>query len=469
MSAQEQFAWPRAEAGTEHGVGGASVGVAAGKKRSRPREDAWASDGAATNEITEIEETPQVLERKPDEVRDPPTAITVRLYDRASPAWSTRVLRSEAQFEELRAAWSALLSECEDANVFLSHEWLFSWWCSYRPKAELAIVVVEDAGRLRGIAPLMVEPVRRGGMTTKVLRFIGDGSGETDHISFVAARTNRAEVLRTLLDRIATLRWDVAEFNQMPADSANARDLMDWIAHQRLLSSVTVTPCPVRRLPSTFDELLSSLPSRLRTSLRSSRKKLQQKYSVEFGLLGEHAEIDAALQALFANHASRWQGKGQVGAFANPKRRDFYALLTPRLLKRGWLRFFYLKLDGRPVAHQYCFALDGTVMLLQEGFDFDLAQDNVGNVLRSLVFEHLIESGAACYDFLAGVSRHKQSWSDGRVNDLRIRCGRRSARGWLFVSLPLMVERAKDRLRPWRDRLFSRGDKHSARHPERQP
>ena len=98
-----------------------------------------------------------------------------------------------------------------------------------------------------------------------------------------------------------------------------------------------------------------------------------------------------------------------------------YERLTPALLGRGWLRFFYLKLDDRIVAQQYCFSLDGTVMLLQEGFDFKRAGDNVGNVLRARVFQHLIESGAACYDFLAGTSRHKQNWSDGTLTDLRIR------------------------------------------------
>jgi CelD/BcsL family acetyltransferase involved in cellulose biosynthesis len=82
-------------------------------------------------------------------------------------------------------------------------------------------------------------------------------------------------------------------------------------------------------------------------------------------------------------------------------------------------------------------------MLLQEGFDFAHAQDNVGNVLRAMVFEHLIDSGATCYDFLAGSSRHKKSWSDGEVNDLCIHCARRSWRGWLFFAVPL-EDRARE-------------------------
>jgi len=370
--------------------------------------------------------------------------------------WTTRVVRSGADFRDLAETWSALLDVAVDANVMMSHEWLYAWWSSYRPRAELAIVVAKHGDRVRGIAPLMIETVSHSGLRARVLRFIGDGTGETDHMNLLVPAAERESVVRVLLDGIDALPWDVARLNQIPSDSPNARDLLGWIERKGFPSSISFSPCPLRRLPGSYEQLLATLPSRLRTSLRASRRKLLQKHALEFGLHEQQEELADALQALFANHESRWRGKGQAGAFANVHRRAFYETLTPRLLDRGWLRFFYLKLDGRTVAQQYCFALDGTVMLLQEGFDFSRAQDNVGNVLRSLVFEHLIATGAACYDFLAGSSRHKQSWSDESANDLRVHFSRRAWRGWIFFRLPNFTSRLKDRLRPWRDRALRR-------------
>jgi len=370
--------------------------------------------------------------------------------------WTTRVVKSETDFRDLADAWSALLSEAVDANVMMSHEWLYAWWSSYRPRAELAIVVAVCRDRIRGIAPLMIETVARAGISARVLRFIGDGTGETDHINVLVPSAEREVVMRVLLDGIEALRWDVARLNQIPQESPNTRDLVGWVERNGYHFSISSSPCPLRRLPATYEELLSALPSRLRTSLRSSRRKLEQTHAVEFGMHERQQELPDALQALFDNHESRWRGKGQAGAFANVCRRTFYTTLTPLLLERGWLRFFYLKLDGRTVAQQYCFALDGTVMLLQEGFDFSRAQDNVGNVLRSFVFEHLIRSGADSYDFLAGSSRHKQSWSDSSANDLCVHFSRPSWRGRIFFGLPNAVERLKDRLRPWKDRALGR-------------
>jgi CelD/BcsL family acetyltransferase involved in cellulose biosynthesis len=206
-------------------------------------------------------------------------------------------------------------------------------------------------------------------------------------------------------------------------------------------------------VPESFEALLASLPSRFRTSIRSTRRKLAGANEVEFGLHDDPAEFGAALQALFDNHESRWRAKGQSGVFVKPQRREFYSILTRRLHERGALRFFYLKLDGRIVAQEYCFAHGRTVYLLQEGFDFALAQQNIGNALRSHVFEYLIEHRYAAYDFLAGVSRHKQNWSDSMPNDVTFTIARPTMKGRLAHYAPRLIERAKDGLRPLRDRI----------------
>ena len=78
--------------------------------------------------------------------------------------------------------------------------------------------------------------------------------------------------------------------------------------------------------------------------------------------------------------------RGQYWSIGKCKRRDFYRTLTRRMHESGALRFFYLKLDDRLLAQEYCFEYDGVVFLLQEGFDSSLSKDNIGNALRSHVF-----------------------------------------------------------------------------------
>jgi CelD/BcsL family acetyltransferase involved in cellulose biosynthesis len=364
-----------------------------------------------------------------------------------------RVIDTPSEFEQLHDRWSELHAQSTAGNVFTSHEWLHAWWTAYRPAARLVIVAIEEHERLVALAPMMIVQRHRLGFAARVLCFIGDGTAETDHIDFLIRAAAGPAVLARLLEAMATLNWDIAEFNGIPESSPTVPALRQWIASHDWYANERLIACPVRQLPESFESLLASLPSRLRTSVRSTRRKLAANHRVEFGRHERIEELDSALVALFDNHASRWQGKGQSGVFVDERKRDFYARLTPRLLQRGWLRFFYLKLDDRIIAQQYCFAVDGTVMLLQEGFDFARAQDNVGNALRAFVFERLIEDGARCYDFLAGTSRHKASWSNDVVYDAMLACARRSWRGSLLFAVPQAWERVKDRLRPLRDRL----------------
>lgn len=365
-----------------------------------------------------------------------------------------REVRDEPGFAALSGDWSDLHGRAANANVFLSHEWLHAWWLAYRPRAALRIVVAEVDGRLAGVAPLMVATEWRHALPTRVLRFIGDGTFETDHISFVVDRILGAEVVPRLLDAIHRMPWDVAEFNQIPEDGSCTAPLLEF-ARANWRHNCVVTPSLRRVVPASFDALLSSIPPRMRTALRSSRRRLEENHRIEFGLHLDEDELPAALDALFANHASRWRAKGQSGVFQDPRKRVFYQDLSRRLLKRGWLRFYFLKLDGKIVAQEFCFEHDGVVMLLQEGFDYDLAKLNIGNTLRGMVFEHLISQGLRIYDFLPGESRHKRAWSDNIVNDLRITCARRTLRGEYQFLAPRFVASVRNRLRPWRDRLRS--------------
>ncbi len=362
-------------------------------------------------------------------------------------------LTTAEQLDALGAEWERLLERSPDANTFLSPAWLLTWWRAYAPDARLHAIAARRAAELVGLAPMMSVRERCHGVPLECLRFLGDGTFESDHQGFVTVAEDARQLQHALLEQLRQLPWHKAVLANVPESSLLAATIRDWCAQNRYLVEETSMPSPRRRIPESYDALLASLPSRFRTAIRSTRRKLEAAHSVEFGLHDDPAEFDAALQALFDNHESRWRAKGQGGVFRNPRRREFYRTLTRRLHDDGALRFFYLKLDGRIVAQEYCFAHGRTVYLLQEGFDFALAASNVGNALRSHVFQHLIDHGYDTYDFLAGTSRHKRNWSNDEPADITFRIARRSLRGRWAHFAPRAVARAKESLRPLRDRL----------------
>jgi len=346
------------------------------------------------------------------------------------------LLSESDAFANARPRWSALLQRSVGANVFMSFEWLHSWWVAYRPRAELRIAIVESAeGTTLGIAPLMLSRERQAGVPVRVLRFIGDGSWETDHMSFLIHEDAVAPVCNALSGAVEQMSWDIACLNQMPERSAVTACVMQWSQNRLWRRSVEKVPCPRTRLPSDHAALLKTLAPRFRTALRASKRRLEEHHQIEFGTHGAAEELPYALETLFRNHSSRWRAKGERGVFEDRDKREFYRILAPLLLERGWLRFYFLRLDGAIVAQEFCFALDRAVMLLQEGFDYAHARDNVGNILRARVMEHLMNEGASEYDFLAGTSRHKQTWSNDTTYDLRLRIVRPTIRGRLHSIL----------------------------------
>ncbi len=356
------------------------------------------------------------------------------------------------ELEAVSTDWHMLLATAEAANTFLTPEWIVPWWKAYQPKADLRVLVVREDNEVVGLAPMMVQHERRYGLNVRCLRFIGDGTFESDHLDFLVRAPDAARI-HASARWAAQCEWDVAELANIPEGSRLAASLPDWCQRNGFLFETANAPCPIRQVPASFDELLASLPSRFRTSIRSTRKKLAAAYRVEFGQHDQPDELEPALETLFENHESRWRSKGQGGVFLNPRRRDFYRQLTRKLHEVGNLRFFYLKLDDRIVAQEYCFAHGKTVYLLQEGFAFELASLNLGNALRSYVFEYLIERGYHAYDFLAGISRHKQNWSDAVPNDITFKISRPTIKGRLLFSAPRWIEAAKSRIRPLRNRL----------------
>jgi len=370
-----------------------------------------------------------------------------------SPPLHLEIVTNAAAFAALQPQWSQLVERAANASTFLTPEWLLSWWEAYQPPARLHILTVRLSDELVGVAPLMIVREQRLAMPVRCLRFIGDGSSETDHMDFVLREDLQVPVRAALLDAMESLPWDLAVFSNVPEQSASVPQLMAWAQRLRYRWAQSPVACPIRTLPDSYEALLATMPSRFRTSVRSTRRKLSAAHRLEFGLHDDPDGFPDALNTLFLNHESRWRARGQSGVFVNERRRDFYHRITQRLHERGALRFFFLRLDGRVVAQEYCFAHDGIVYLLQEGFDYELSRQNVGNALRGHVFEHLISQRYRAYDFLAGVSRHKLNWADATPNDVTVTIGRSNLRGWLGFQAPRAVEALKERLRPLRDRL----------------
>ena len=355
-------------------------------------------------------------------------------------------------FAALRGEWNDLLSRSSADTIFLTWEWLFSWWESYSGIGDTPHIVAvrESSGELIGIVPLFTQSKRYLPFRPmKMLRFIGDGSADSDYLDAILLQGRENEILASVWGWLGQRRasWDLLQLFGVPENSPTYGWLKRAEGDGIIVSRSESIPCLVASLPHSWDEYLTSLKPRFRTKVRSVLRDLTVDSAFRFYTVQTDMELKQGLQNLYELHGKRWELKGTQGVFRNPAKRHFYERFTRLFLARGWLAFDFLELNGRPVACQMCFRYGGTQFLLQEGFDPQFASDSVGIGLRALAFKKAIEDGIRHYDFLAGQGRHKTQWQTDLKHCKTISFGSNTLNNRLYLKFPTLVEALRERVK----------------------
>jgi CelD/BcsL family acetyltransferase involved in cellulose biosynthesis len=354
--------------------------------------------------------------------------------------------RQSDQLENIRACWSNLVANVPGLSVFVTPEWMFSWWRAYGKNKELCVLLFTDpqAGVV-GIAPFYIERRKLLGFAElRVLRLMGDGSADSDDLNFIVKPGYAAAVADGVLDWLRQASWDVCEFNLLSSKSEVAALLEDelrglgWkrIASHRPFTRVT--------LPDTWAEYLKRLTAKERRKVGIRLRRLQARSKVSFQRCEHPDDLRSSLDTLYALHQKRWEARGEPGSFSLPERLQFYEEMTQALLFRGWLGLWRMEIDGVPVAAQIGMSYGDGVYALQEGFDPAYASDSVGYVLRSHILQECVESGVRFYDFLYGDQDSKQRWGADVGHYIDFHFAKPASIGAIYLESVRVVESCKD-------------------------
>ena len=356
-------------------------------------------------------------------------------------------IREESELRSLQSGWQALLRDSGSNTVFLTWEWVTAWWSAYgTPGALRILAAIDEKGVLRGIAPLRSEPARRYGQTVPALRFIGDGSNDSDYLDCIASASHEREVIEALRRYWSQqlLHGTVLMLNEMPETSPNLPWLRGMASANGILWTESDVPCGTVKLPPSWEDYLALLRPRFRTKVRSALRNLESRPEVQFGFCQTPEQVRSLLPVLFDLHTRRWRQDGKPGVFGGERKRDFYSALSNLLLERGWLRFSWLKWNDRVLACQYGFTYAGTYSQLQEGYEPAAEHCNPGIGLRAWTIREFIHAGLREYDFLGGVGRHKTDWGAEVKRSKKMLVAGDTWKNRLFSNGPEWEERGRE-------------------------
>jgi CelD/BcsL family acetyltransferase involved in cellulose biosynthesis len=366
--------------------------------------------------------------------------------------FSIRVVSDPCDFQSLAGEWNALLEASSARSVFLTWEWLSTWWKHLSDGEGLEVVSVRSCGELVGLAPFALR--RRqlvGWMSAPTLEFLGNGSVGSDYLDVIVRRTWEQEAERALTERLSRgavlLRLSRMRQGAIGCGIAARLQGRGWTLN---VSQTDV--CPFIPLSGhTWESYLASLGAEHRYNVRRKLKKLSQRFEVSFDEATDEPSRREAMSVLLSLHEERWKQRGGSEAFHTRGLLSFHEEWSALALARGWLRLFVLRLDGRPAAALYALRYGPAFSFYQSGFDPAFGRESLGLVCMALSIKRAIEEGASEYDLLHGDEAYKFHWAKHSrpLASLELFPPRASGRAWqTALRLSRGAKRAARRIFP---------------------
>ena len=319
------------------------------------------------------------------------------------------------KFAALKDQWNDLLVESGGDSVFLTYEWLFTWWEVFGAEYELFLLLCRDKakGELLGILPCYL---KTGGapVKTRSLRLLGSEHVTSDFLECIARKGVEQDVYAAFFAHLAQKRdlWDVIEMTDVPRSSAFAGFLREQQILGPFKEEDTEKICPYIPLPGEWDEFLASLSPKTRRNVRYYRNNLGRQGSVEIEEVNTPEQLREVMQDMIRLHQQRKQQVGYAGRFSSQAYTMFHDEICNRFLEAGRLLLVFLKVDGKRIAFFYNFTFQGRVNVYQSGFDIDWSKYSIGALLMGHLIEMAISRGNRFIDFLRGHEEYKYHWTD---------------------------------------------------------
>jgi CelD/BcsL family acetyltransferase involved in cellulose biosynthesis len=336
-----------------------------------------------------------------------------------------RVVTERGEFESLVGVWYELIQDVgSDNSIYLTHEWLSTWWKYFGAGKKLNILLIEKQGQVIGIVPLMRTEYRIGLLRVCALETIG--SEYCNYVGLVRSG-NGEEAITTL---IAYLEDELVEnrlvllLDLVPEDSkvlAILRSGSHLLSENLAVQERVTTQAPYVALPATWDEYYHSLRRKLRQKLRRASQSLQEAHSVQFQECNKD-NLGHMLSEFFDLHQRRWGSVNTGRWFSDPRMRAFYEDIATQFIKKGWLHFSSLNIDGRMANAQYGYVYNCKFYAVMVARDTRYSEYSIGHLHDKFLIEEMIGKQLKEFDYSRGDEPYKFYWA-------------KSARKYIQVSI----------------------------------
>lgn len=325
-----------------------------------------------------------------------------------------RIVNAAEDFESLREDWHKVVLQSASSSVFLTWEWLYTWWIHFGDLRSLSIVLFsEPQGDLVGIAPLYIRAKRSIIGPINILSLLGSETVASDYLDFIIVEGREREVLKSFFEYLDKDRsWELIELKDIPLASVNLPLFEPFVSNKGYSLHQSVKGvCPFIALPKRWEDFIEGLQTKKIKRLEGYIKKLKREVGFEFhkGLIDD--SLEKTMGAFLELHLHRMRATNRVTHFSGEHFLRFHLDVAARFLRRGWLTFYRLVVEGKTVSILYCFNYNDCLYFYNSGMDMNWSRYKVGNILFYFAIKDCIEKGLEGFLFLRGDEAYKYFWT----------------------------------------------------------
>lgn len=338
--------------------------------------------------------------------------------------------------------WNETLSNSDSSNLFLTWEWLSTWWRHFGTERKPLLLLGREDKHLSAIAPLMISTHRARFIALNLIQFMG--TGLSDYSNLILAG-NKRRMLNSIFDFLdeQKVKWDMMDLRNIPSDTGTVQ-LLESIANERGHATITRESAVQRiDLSDTWEAHFRKLSPNMRKQLLQNQRHAEREYSVGFRCVKDPSRsIGTFLETYRGWLAERHKQSALFDIPINDVG-EFLADFTHRFAEKGWIHLSFMTFDQNPVSSFFGFIYDKSYYVYMTSWDRKYAYFGVGNLHLMNITRHCIELGLKELDLLRGDERYKTRWNPVRTSNVRVMVMRKTLKGRLCHSFLKATEQKR--------------------------
>jgi hypothetical protein len=331
--------------------------------------------------------------------------------------YSVAVIESIQDWENTHEQWNHLLAKSKSNNIFLTFEWLYSWWNIYsNDKKILFILTIYNEDTLLGIAPWYINNISHSLLIQKRLEFIGSPEAGSDYLDVICMEGEEINISHILYKYIHNefKEWNSFLFVDFPSKSLFFRNFIYELNNDgKYYSLNTASYCPTINLPNSIEEYKSSMTSKRQRKLDWQINKLTQKGQITTDNIVCNGS-DKTIENYFDYY-------DKVRNINNEKLRMFIKFYNKYLGNKSTIQIITLK-QGENILASILHLFYGNrkfnyLVATNKKYDKNIS---VGEILVYECINNSIIEKYVIYDFLKGEEPYKFKWSNDGERSLRL-------------------------------------------------